>query len=76
MSRDLERAIAPPPPGSATDLKLKFRGANLLYPNSLGPSAPSLSRIIIILANVAVDKGYVALSNLRNGHVALSILGV
>ena len=27
-------------------------------------------------ANVTVNKGHVALSNLRNGHVALSILGV
>ena len=30
----------------------------------------------IIWANVAVDKGHVTLSNLKNGHVALSILGV
>ena len=27
-------------------------------------------------ANVAVNKGHVTLLNLRNGHVALSILGV
>ena len=30
----------------------------------------------IILPNVAVAKGHVTLSNSRNGHVALSILGV
>ena len=31
---------------------------------------------LFIWANVADDKGHGALSNWRNGHVALSILGV